>query len=186
MQRKQKKTCWGETKKILNRFEKEQFISLIYDLYRLSSDNKNFFHTRFSIVDDPLFPYKSIIQDSLHPCLEENETIDFERANDAISQYLKAVDNPSSEAELRIYSVECGNDLTLDYGDIDGNFYDSLLEMYESAVETVLELPEKEQSPYKKRAYEIMKSAYDIGWGYYDGLCDVYHEAFPEDLSQNK
>lgn len=64
---------------------------------------------RFSIVDDPLFPYKSIIQDSLHPCLEENETIDFERANDAISQYLKAVDNPCGEAELRIFYVECGN-----------------------------------------------------------------------------
>ena len=77
MARKKKKTCWGETKKILNRFEKEQFIDLIYDLYRLSSDNKNFFHTRFSIVDDPLSPYKSIIQGSLHPYLEENETIDF-------------------------------------------------------------------------------------------------------------
>lgn len=179
--KKKKEPCWNDIETIINHFNKEQLTDLLCDLYRLSSDNKDFFHTRFSIGDDPLAPYKRIIQNSIHPYLEDNESLDIERATDAVIQYSKAVDNPSGEAELKIFYVECGNNFTLSYGDIDEDFYDSLLEMYEYAIETILELPVKEQNAFKIRLYEIMKSASGIGWGYHAGLCDSYYEAFPED-----
>ncbi len=184
MTRKKKKkgSCWNDIKTIIHSYENDQLMDLLCDLYRLSSDNKVFFQTRFSTGDDPLSHYKRIIQDSIHPYLEDNESLDIARANDAVCRYSKAVDNPSGEAELRIFYVECGNNFTLSYGDIDDDdFYDSLLKMYESAIETVLELPEKIQSTQKMRLYEVMKSASGIGWGYYDGLCNLYYVAFPED-----
>ena len=181
MVRKKKEPCWNDVEIIINHFDKKHLMDLLCDLYCLSSNNKDFFHTRFSIGEDPLSPYKLIIQNAIHPYLEDNESLDIERANDAISQYSKAVDNPSGEADLRIFYVECGNNFTLSYGDIDEDFYDSLLEMYDYAIETVLELPVKEQNAFKTRLYEIMKSASGIGWGYYDGLCDLYYKAFPED-----
>lgn len=56
-----------------------------------------------------------------------------------------------------------------------------MLEMYEYTIETVLELPSKEREEFKARLQEIMKSASGIGWGYYDGLCNLYYEAFSED-----
>lgn len=179
--KKQQEPSWKDIKNIIDQFGKKQLINLIRDLYRLSSDNKDFFFTRFSIGNDPLSKYKKIIQDSVHPYLEDGETLDIGKAIDAINRYSMAVDNPTGEAELRIFYVECGNNFTLSYGDIDEDFYDAMLEMYEYATETVLELPAQEQEKFKSRLQEIMKSASGIGWGYYDGLCDIYYEAFPKD-----
>ncbi len=112
---------WKDIKKIMNKFEKKQLLDQLSDLYRLSTDNKDFFHARFSIGEDPLGPYRRIIQNAIQPQDEENEVSDFEKANDAISQYSKAVDNPKGEAELRIFYVECGNLFSLENGDMDRN-----------------------------------------------------------------
>ena len=53
----------------------------------------------------------------------------------------------------------------MSYGDIDEDFYDAMLEMYEYATETVLELPAQEQEKFKSRLQEIMKSASGIWLG---------------------
>ena len=180
MTRKKKKAPnWIDVKKIINSFEKKQLVELIGDIYRLSSANKDFFHARFSLGEDPLEPYKRIIQNAMHPYLEDNETLDIESANEVIDQYSKAVDDASGEAELMIFYVECGNNFTLSYGDIDGDFYDSVLFMYEKAIETVIELPAKKQKLFRERLHEVMASASGIGWGYYDGLSDLYYKTFP-------
>jgi hypothetical protein len=179
--KKQKKLGWKDIEKIISKFDTSQFTELIRDLYHLSADNKDFFLTRFSIGDDPLLTYKKIIQDSVHPYLEDHETLEIENANDAINRYLKAVDNLTGEAELRFFYVECGNNFTLSYGDIDEDFYDAMLNMYEDAVKTVLKLSPREREVFRTRLQNIIESANGIGWGYYDGLCDLYEEAFPED-----
>ena len=90
------------------------------------------------------------------------------------------MDNPVGEADLRIYYVECGNNFTLSYGDIDEDFYDALLEMYEIAIETVLETPTEKQIEFQVRLKKIMDSASHIGWGYGDGLADLYYEVFAD------
>lgn len=77
-----------------------------------------------------------------------------------------------------VYYVECGNKFTLDYGDINEVFYDSLIVMYEKAVKAVLKLPKKKRESFRKRLEDIMNSANGIGWGYYDDLCHYYSEAF--------
>jgi len=79
-----------------------------------------------------------------------------------------------------VFHVECGNNFTLSYGDIDEEFYDSVLDMYEQAIETVQELSIDEQKGFRERLYEIMESASFIGWGYADGLSGLYHKAFPD------
>ncbi len=176
--KKQKKSCWGDIEMPIKQFQKDQLLDLIHDFYRLSPENKDFLHTRFSKNEDPLPRYKKIIQDAIHPYLEDNESLEIEKANDAINRYSKAVDNPIGEAELRIFYVECGNNFTLSYGDIDEDFYDSLLDMYEYAIETVLETPKEEQGAFQERLKEIMESVSHIGWGYGDGLGDLYYEVF--------
>lgn len=181
-QKKAKKTGWNNIQTSIKHFEKKQLVNLLHDLYRLSPENKDFFHTRFSTADeDPLPRYKKIIQDSIHPYLEDHEPLEIEKANDAINRYSRAVDNPIGEAELRIFYVECGNNFTLSYGDIDEDFYDALLDMYEYAIETVLETPKEEQNAFQERLKAIMESASHIGWGYGDGLGDLYYEVFADD-----
>ena len=89
--------------------------------------------------------------------------------------------------DLMIHYVECGNNFTLDYGDINEAFYDALIEMYEKAVKAVCKLPMKKKEFFRKRLEKIMKSADGIGWGYYDDLCHFYYEAFEQIIdTQNK
>ena len=182
MARKKKKThSWVDVKRNIKSFNKDQLIELIGDLYRLSENNKEFFHTRFLLNEDPLESYKRIIQDALHPYLEDNETLDIGRAEDAIVRYSKAIDDVKGETELMVFFVECGNNFTLSYGDIDDEFYDAVLLMYEKTIQNVTELSPEEQKVFKKRLHEIMDSAAGIGWGYHDGLRELYYESFPDD-----
>ena len=176
-----KKPCWDDIETSIEQFKKNQLVDLIRDLYRLSPENKDFFHTRFSTGEDSLPRYKKIIQNSIHPYLEDHEPLEIEKANDAINRYSKAVDNPIGEAELRIFYVECGNNFTLSYGDIDEDYYDALLDMYEYAIETVLETPPDTQKDFQERLKKIMESASHIGWGYGDGLADLYYEVFSKE-----
>ena len=56
-----------------------------------------------------------------------------------------------------------------------------MLLMYEKAIQNVTELSPIEQKVYTERLHEIMDSASGIGWGYHDGLCELYYESFPDD-----
>lgn len=175
---------WNDVKKHISCYNEKQLTNLVGDLYRLASINKDFFHTRFELGEDPLSSYKKTIQHSLNPDPENKEDLDIERASDALNRYSKAVDNPIGEADLLTYYVECGNSFTLSNGDIDEGFYNALLEAYEDATETVLELSDSNQKSFKNRLFEIMQSASGIGGGYYDGLCSLYHGAFPDKTKQ--
>jgi hypothetical protein len=183
MARKKKKTpSWIDVKRNIKDFNKDQLLDLIGDLYRLSANNKEFFQARFSLSEDPLESYKRTIQNAIHPYLEGNETLDIGRAEDAIERYSKAIDDVKGETELMVFFVECGNNFTLSYGDIDDDFYDAVLLIYEKAILNVVELSPKDQKVFKERLHEIMESASGIGWGYYDGLRQLYYESFRRSL----
>ncbi len=182
MARKKKKIpSWIDVKRNIKSFNNTQLLELIGDLYRLSENNKEFFHACFSLSEDPLESYKRIVQVAIHPYLEDNETLDIGRGEDAIERYSKAIDDVKGETELMVFFVECGNNFTLSYGDIDDEFYDSVLRMYEKAIQNVTELPTGVQKVFKERLHEIMDSASGIGWGYHDGLRELYYESFPDD-----
>jgi len=174
--KKQTPSC-SDVKTTLEHLDQQDLLELILDMYDLSKDNKDFLHTRFSIGDDILAPYKKIIKECLYPDIL-NEHVRILRATRAISDYSKAIRDAKGEAELLTYFVECGNKFTLDYGDIDEDFYDSLLEVYGQAIKKVLILPDHEQGNFRKRLRKIMLSSNGIGWGYHDGLCDEYYGAF--------
>jgi hypothetical protein len=161
--------------------DKEQIVTLVSDLYRLSKENQAFLHARFGVGDDPLGPYKKIIDACIYPDILRNKPVQISKAKHAISSYTKAVGDPRGEAELMIFFVERGNDFTLDFGDIDEAFYDALNGMYRQAIDKVLSLPEEDRQEFRNRLKEIATSSSGIGWGYHDNLCDDYYEGFPDD-----
>jgi len=79
------------------------------------------------------------------------------------------------------YFVECGNQFTVEYGDIGESFYEALLRMYARAINKVFSLPDKDQKEFRARLRRVMVTSDRIGWGYHDGLCEQYYEAFSED-----
>jgi hypothetical protein len=176
---KLKKPTWIDVKKPIKSFDVSQLVELVKDLYQLPDENKNFLHARFVTGSAPLSKYKKMILVSLYPdVMDENDDFEFEHAEKAINDYAKATRDNEGTADLMVYYVECGNKFTLDYGDINDAFYDTLVEMYEKAIKSVCKLPKNRQEPFRKRLEKIMKSANGMGWGYYDDLCHFYYEAF--------
>ncbi|MEN6375743.1 MAG: hypothetical protein ABFD75_13320 [Smithella sp.] len=175
----QKKRNWSDVKKSIKEYEANQLIELVKDLYQLSEDNKIFLHARLIKGDDSRQKYKRIILEALHPdVMSENDFFDFDKAEKAIKDFAKATGNDESTLDLMIYFVKCGNQFTLDFGDINEIFYDTLIAMYEKAIESVLKMPQRKQLPFRERLEKIMESAEGIGWGYHDDLCHYYYEAF--------
>ena len=179
--KRRKAPSWTDIKTVLINSDHKQLIKLISDLYNFSNENKTFLHTRYNVGDDKLGPYKKIIEENMYPDVFRNKPIQVAKAKKAISSYSKAVGDDMGQAELMVYFVECGNNLTLDLGDIDEAFYDALNSMYKRAFDKVLSLPVKQKHEFKRRLKEIMTSSSGIGWGYYDTLADDYFRAFPED-----
>jgi hypothetical protein len=117
----------------------------------------------------------------MFPDVFKNKPVQILRAKKAINEYSKAIGDAKGEAELMTYFVECGNQFTVEFGDIDEGFYDALLRMYARAINKVLALPAEEQDDFRERLKTIMVTSNKIGWGYHDSLCEQYYEAFPED-----
>jgi hypothetical protein len=172
---------WVDVKESIASLDTSELIQLIASLHRLSKGNRDFLHARFSIGDDPIGPYRKVIENCMYPDVFKNKPIQISRAKKAINEYSKALGDAKGEAELMTYFVECGNQLTVEFGDIDEGFYDALLRMYARAINKVLALPEEEQHEFRERLKTIMVTSNKIGWGYHDGLCEQYCEAFPED-----
>jgi hypothetical protein len=179
MAKKTGKPKWSAVKPGVAGLDHKGLVGLVADLYALSKDNRDFLHARFDPAGDPLAPYKAIIDECMYPDVMRNRPIQVAKAKRAISAYSKAAGTPPGEAELMTFFVECRNRFTVDYGDIDEGFYDALLRMFGRAVQRVLELPEPEREALRVRLESVVESGSGIGWGYGDGLCDEYYEAFP-------
>lgn len=179
--RKQHGPVWSDVKRKIISLDQKQLVQLVGEFYRLSKENREFLHTRFQVGDDPLASYKKTIRESMYPDVHKDKPIEISKAKEAIRRYSKAVGDPLGEAELMTFFVECGNSFTVEYGDIDEDFYSALNLMYKRAIERVLSLPTEERDEFPDRLEEIMTSSGNIGWGYHDELhCDFY-DAFPDD-----
>jgi hypothetical protein len=177
----QKKSNWSSVKAAVSELSPNELLSLLRDLYELSPTNKQFVDSRLRLGKDQVAPYKKIVAEYMYPNADENHPVQISKAKKAISEYRKAAGDTYGEIDLMIHFVECGNQFTLEYGDINGPFYDALVSMYAKAVEAVAGLPEPDAEPFRKRLWELTKSSDGIGWGYHDGLCDEYYSAFPEE-----
>src|SRR3989442_38345 len=174
---KSRSTSWSDVKESIASLDTKELVQLVASLYKLSKGNRDFLHARFSVGDDPIAPYKKIIDDCMFPDVMKNKPIQISTAKKAINEYSKAVGDAKGEAELMTYFVECGNEFTVQFGDIDEGFYDALLRMYDRAIKKVLSLPNEEQRAFRERLRTIMVTSDGIGWGYHDGLCEQYLEA---------
>jgi len=179
--RNQPEATWSAVKSALSGSDREALLELVKDLYGLSASNKQFVDARFHLGRDPIAPYKKIIADCIAPDVFSRRPIQIAKAKKAISDYRKAVRDDRGELDLMIHFVECGNGFTLDYGDIDEDFYDALVNMYVRAVKVTVGLPLPERQPFVDRLRTLTESSSPIGWGYHDSLCDAYNSAFPKD-----
>ena len=73
-----------------------------------------------------------------------------------------------------LHYVEQGASFTLEFGDIDGRFYDSLMRMINSILDHSKQLNSIELAHLTKRFEELDAVTKDeIGWGFSDHITDV-------------
>lgn len=176
---KNTKVPWKSVKQVLVERDRQALINLIEELYALNPENQTFILTRYNLIDT-LEPYKAIIQECVHP--EWNQRIELGEARKAFNRYKKAVGEPEGLLELAVYYVECGTACTVEYGDIDGQFYDSMISMLNQAIKLLDIVRLDVRNKYRPRFKALMDKTREIGWGYGDYIAEAYYEAFsPEE-----
>lgn len=163
-------------KSILVDKEKSELFKLIADLCSSSAENRSFIHSRYSLGWQILEPYKSIISDSLYPDVYENKPIRLSVGKKAISDYFRATKDKVGQLELMVHYLETGNQFTVDFGDIGEQFYSSLESMFRRMVTELKKQPADVQEKYFSRIKDIVFSAKNVGWGYYDYISDIFSE----------
>jgi hypothetical protein len=111
-----------------------------------------------------------------------NETLRIGDGRKAISEYKKAVGDPIGILELSIYFIECGHQFTLEYGDIDEKFYDSLESMFDKVLKMLKKFDQSTIDKYFPRILSLVYEVKGIGWGHYDYLVDRLESEFPGKL----
>ena len=97
-------------------------------------------------------------------------------ARKAVTDYKKIATAPEGIIDVMLYYVEVGVQFTNTYGDINEAFYNSMESMYAQACKQIREHHREEL--FDKRAYALVEATRHIGWGFHDGLQDIYNETF--------
>ena len=175
-----RKPKWPDLKKPLQEQSKAQLVKLIGDLYKLAPENRDFLHARTIPGEESIATYKKIVFACMWPELGQ-QWFEYRKAKKAISDYKKASGDEIGEIELMLHYVETANDFTCSYGDMDEQFYDSVLSMCNRVAKKIRAFPEEKRQEYRKRLCDLADSSKGIGWGYHDELVDILYETFPDE-----
>jgi hypothetical protein len=174
------KPTWSTIKTAASELSRQELLSLVGELYRLSKGNQAFLHARFADAEAAMADCKSVIAECLYPDVQRDRPLQVAKAKKVVADFCKAVADPAAHAELMLFFLEQGNAFTLEYGDIDAGFYSALVAMARHAAEVICSLPIGLQEPFMERLGEVVCSSSGIGWGYHDDLADIYAAAFPD------
>jgi hypothetical protein len=171
------KTSWKDVKPVLSGFSSTQLLGLVQDLYRLNAENASFMHARFlsgETKQGHLAPFMTRIRHAISPKQPWKQGVKLADGRKAITEFKKANGNIRDTLTLMIYYVKCGNDFTLEFGDIDEGFYDSLCSMFSSVVQTLVKQQDQELFAefLPSLEAEFHRVSGKIGWGYPDELSD--------------
>jgi hypothetical protein len=176
-----KASPWLEIKGILNQCSHNDLIGLTSELYALSKTNKNFLEARFINNEDIIDHYKDLIQKYLAPAepWKKSQQVSLKDAKKVLSDYKKATGNKIAIIDLMVHYVECGNDFTLQFGDLDEPYYASIESVFESALKLMKTFDDHEVDDFIARLKEVVRKADGIGWGYHDAIEEMMSKAYP-------
>jgi hypothetical protein len=177
---KKRKASWTTVRAELQNMDSDELIGLIKDLYERADENRSFVEARLAVGDDPLIPFKKRIEEALYPDPIHGPPISIAAARKVVSDYRAASGDPGGLLDLMLYYVECGTEMTLDYGDMDEAFYSSLESMFDRAIKQLEGSEPGMVATYLPRAVRIVRRAEGLGWGYYDYLAARLSDSFPD------
>ena len=172
---------WKEIRSKLSYTSQRDLIGLVGEMYKLNPQSQLFLENRFGNQNESFEEYKLIIEESICPSEPWKRDVSLSTGRKAIRDYKKAKGDSEGLIDLMIYYCECGVNFTLQFGDIDEDFYSSIESMYQSA----LDLLKKHKGMQKKfftRIEKIVCDTRNLGWGFHDILSESF-EAYQNESS---
>lgn len=164
-----------EIKSEMNKLNKEELIKHISELYKKYKPVKEYFDFYLNPDEKKLLEqYKEKVKEGFFP--KRGYQLKLSISRKAINDFKKLGTSAENLADLLLYFVENGVELTNQYGDIDENFYTSLENTYSNALDLIAKngLLEK----FQNRANRIITETENIGWGFHDYLEDIYYQYY--------
>jgi len=178
--KKQRDRSWRDVRAVLSKVSHRDLLGLVGDLYALRKENQDFLNARFLNDSSTLAPYKETIKRYISPAEPWKTPVKLSLARKAISDYRKAIGDPHGLAELMLFYVECGVNFTLEFGDIDEPFYDSVARMFSDAMAMLNRCDQDVVDELLPRFASAVYSTAEMGWGFYDSLRDTFEMYSPD------
>jgi hypothetical protein len=165
-----------ELKKSLKELEQKELIQLITDIYKLNTDVQEYLSTKFGGDEIVTELYKKAKKKIEHEFFPDRGTPKMRLvvAKKAITDFNRTTGDTVKVVDLMLFYVEKGTEFTNTYGDIDANFYNSMVSMYNKAAEEC-DRNEELYSLLNDRLYSCILLSEGIGWGYHDALSEIYY-----------
>lgn len=156
--------------KNLTREELEAEILNMTKIYPIIQEH--YFSILFPDSEEVLDKYKKIIEKEF---VHKGEILRYQIMKQAIKDFSNVSTNKGQIAELMIFTVECGVDFTLSYGDIDDEkFYRTISSIFEQALKYIVDNQLEEE--FVDLCNELTRSSQSIGWGFGDGMMELYSD----------
>ena len=174
---------WSRIRSHLLAINKDDLLKVIQDLYQLNTDNKVFLNSHLGMGDPETLaqPYRNTIKQVFNPD-RGLPSLSLRSARKALNDFKKASANPEAIVDMMLYYVEQGLACTLNYGDINEAFYNSLEGVFEDAIALIKKTGNPEMiEAFRPQIKRIVVNTSGIGWGFHDALSDVYDTYYPSE-----
>lgn len=171
----------SQLKKALAEKSEKELMEEIANLFKKFPQVKEYYTLVLSAAGEEyvLEKYKKIITNEFFPKRGYGKAR-LSVAKKAISDFKKISRKPHFIVDIMLHYVDQGVNFTDQYGDIDEPFYNSMERMFEEA----LKLAKKNNLLpfFKENCEEIINEACE-GWGFKDGLTEIYCELYDIDIT---
>lgn len=168
-----------ELKEYLQRQDQDSLLDEILMFYKTFNVVKEYYDSRLepSEPHDIAQKYKKILEEQFCPKKGFPE-LKYSVARKAISDFKKVCSDYLSVLDLQLTYVEYGVKCTLDYGDIDEQFYNSMVSMFEKTLKDIEEYGVLKN--FQERCLNIHIRTQSMGWGFGDAIESLYKDFFEE------
>jgi len=169
-----KSPSWAVVKRQLAGSDRADLLGLIGDLYAASPDNRAFLSAHLGLGEDPLAPFKAIVEHGMYPDVIRGHQPSIQKAKKAITDYRRATADQRGTVDLRVCFCEQASEFALEYGMDDESYLDALVRMFEQAVKGLGQLNAMARAPLAKRLKGVMGRCRDVGYGVGETMQDIW------------
>ncbi|ETA81227.1 DUF6155 family protein [Youngiibacter fragilis] len=172
-----------ELKNKLKGMENAELIELISGLYKANGMVKEILNSRFAgegYQAEMLEAYKNKLEKEFFP-KNMRKMPSLKTAKSYVTDF-KKIGTDEMVMDLTLYYVECGTEFTNTFGDMDAQFYQNMVSMFEEFAHQINVNGTKENyETLKKRIRKLVHDASGIGWGYSEEIYQVYADIYKYD-----